>query len=389
MLSDSFWRSSATTSAAARGASEAACSSCEISARVWLAWAWAWAVIRLALCSSASQMACWRCALSCPACAQCWPRAAPRASRRAAQASRRAASCAASSDCCACRAASSVCTRASALRSIRAATSSTRRLERCSNPAAKPSSACCRRATDASCPRCCAARAEVQPWAASAPARSSPEARPSSCCREASATSWWRLLAWRARPSRVDWASGCSTPATAWALSATPALSDCSSASASCACAALLCWWNSCWRWASWAWLAAACCSTAATMACMRSTSSGISAAWPCSSSKACSRRCACEYGRRVVAICASRRALACSRSRRHSADSRPSMAEAATPAIEVPKAKPRPFTGAASEARMASRSVALSSARPVPRRVAIMPSRVPSMPSNTSRPTR
>ena len=76
-------------------------------------------------------------------------------------------------------------------------------------------------------------------------------------------------------------------------------------------------------------------------------------------------------------------------RSRRQSADSRPSMAEVATPAIEVPKAKPRPLTGAASEARMACRSVALSSARPVPRSVTTIPRKVPSMPSKTSRPTR
>ncbi len=36
-----------------------------------------------------------------------------------------------------------------------------------------------------------------------------------------------------------------------------------------------------------------------------------------------------------------------------------------------MPKAKPRPLTGAASALRIASRSVALSSARPVPRKVA------------------
>ncbi|MNT70587.1 hypothetical protein D3C72_2089920 [compost metagenome] len=76
-------------------------------------------------------------------------------------------------------------------------------------------------------------------------------------------------------------------------------------------------------------------------------------------------------------------------RSRRHNADNSPSIADVATPATEVPNAKPRPLTGAASEARMACRSVAVSSAMPVPRRVATMPRNVPSMPSSTSRPTR
>jgi len=64
-------------------------------------------------------------------------------------------------------------------------------------------------------------------------------------------------------------------------------------------------------------------------------------------------------------------------------------MAELATPAMDVPKATARPCTGEASEPRMAAMSVALCSARPVPRRVSIMPSSVPSMPSSTSRPTR
>ncbi|MOA44583.1 hypothetical protein D3C78_1668850 [compost metagenome] len=64
-------------------------------------------------------------------------------------------------------------------------------------------------------------------------------------------------------------------------------------------------------------------------------------------------------------------------------------MADVATPAIDVPNAKPRPLTGAASDARMAPRSVALSSAMPVPRSVTTMPRNVPSMPNNTSRPTR
>ena len=79
----------------------------------------------------------------------------------------------------------------------------------------------------------------------------------------------------------------------------------------------------------------------------------------------------------------------ACSRSRRHRADSRPSIADAATPATEVPKASPNPLTGAASDARMACRSVVLSSAMTAPLRVTTMPKKVPSMPSSTSSPTR
>jgi hypothetical protein len=92
---------------------------------------------------------------------------------------------------------------------------------------------------------------------------------------------------------------------------------------------------------------------------------------------------------RKVVAAFASSSCAASIRSRRYNAESSPSMAEVATPAIEVPNANPSPLTGAASESRIACRSVALSSAVPVPFSVATMPSSVPSMPSNTSRPTR
>ena len=76
-----------------------------------------------------------------------------------------------------------------------------------------------------------------------------------------------------------------------------------------------------------------------------------------CSSLKDSSRWWACEKARKVVAIRVSSICAACSRSRRHRADIRPSIADAATPATEVPKARPRPLTGAASEARMACRS--------------------------------
>ena len=51
----------------------------------------------------------------------------------------------------------------------------------------------------------------------------------------------------------------------------------------------------------------------------------------------ACQRRCPPAH-----LMCAT-----CWRSRRHKADIRPSTADAATPATEVPKASPRPFTGA------------------------------------------
>ncbi|SIL21982.1 Uncharacterised protein [Mycobacteroides abscessus subsp. abscessus] len=64
-------------------------------------------------------------------------------------------------------------------------------------------------------------------------------------------------------------------------------------------------------------------------------------------------------------------------------------MADVATPATDVPNAKPSPLTGSASDARMDSRSTELSSASPVPFSVATMPRKVPSMPSSTSSPTR
>ena len=64
-------------------------------------------------------------------------------------------------------------------------------------------------------------------------------------------------------------------------------------------------------------------------------------------------------------------------------------MADAATPATEVPKDKPRPLIGAASALRMAARSVEPSSANTAPLKVMTIPTKVPSMPSMTSRPTR
>ena len=86
--------------------------------------------------------------------------------------------------------------------------------------------------------------------------------------------------------------------------------------------------------------------------------------------------------------MAASSRRVASRRSRRLSADISPSIAEAATPATEVPKASPRPLIGAASAARIACRSAEPSTANTAPRKVTIRPRKVPSMPSMTSRPT-
>ena len=70
-------------------------------------------------------------------------------------------------------------------------------------------------------------------------------------------------------------------------------------------------------------------------------------------------------------------------------ADSRPSMADAATPATEVPNDRPRPLMGAASAPRIASRLDEASSAKTAPLKVTTMPKKVPNMPSMTNRPTR
>ena len=64
-------------------------------------------------------------------------------------------------------------------------------------------------------------------------------------------------------------------------------------------------------------------------------------------------------------------------------------MADAATPATEVPNDRPSPLMGAASAERMACRSVEPSSAKTAPLKVTTMPRKVPSMPSITSKPTR
>ena len=64
-------------------------------------------------------------------------------------------------------------------------------------------------------------------------------------------------------------------------------------------------------------------------------------------------------------------------------------MADAATPATDVPKDRPRPWIGAANAARIASRLDETSSATTAPWNVTTMPRKVPSMPSITSSPTR
>ena len=64
-------------------------------------------------------------------------------------------------------------------------------------------------------------------------------------------------------------------------------------------------------------------------------------------------------------------------------------MAEVATPATEVPKAKPRPLMGSENAARTPAIELEPSSANTAPLSVTTMPKKVPSMPSMTSRPTR
>ena len=80
---------------------------------------------------------------------------------------------------------------------------------------------------------------------------------------------------------------------------------------------------------------------------------------------------------------------LACARSRRAKLLIKPSMAEVATPATEVPKAKPKPLMGSENAARMPAMLLLPSSANTAPLSVTTMPKKVPSMPSMTSRPTR
>ena len=218
---------------------------------------------------------------------------------------------------------------------------------------------------------------------------SKPSVKPASWRCTASVTVSCMVALARAMPASVVSITGCKAVPTARALSATLSLSDCSMAAVRRAYSSSALAWKLCWLASNRSPETLLCCSIALVMACSRSTSAGITSACCCSNRKASLRCQDCECVCRVVAISTSSRCTASSRSRRHRAESRPSIAEVATPAIEVPKATARPSTGAPSEPRMACRSVALSSASPVPRRVAIMPSKVPSMPSSTSSPTR
>ena len=124
-------------------------------------------------------------------------------------------------------------------------------------------------------------------------------------------------------------------------------------------------------------------------MASSLSTTWGSAPACACSARKVSWRWWTSENGRRTVAIrLSSCRPVSC-RSRRLMADIRPSMADAATPATEVPNDRPRPLIGSASAERMACRSVEPSNANTAPLKVTTMPRKVPSIPSMTSRPTR
>lgn len=271
---------------------------------------------------------------------------------------------------------------------MRDATVSTSVVERCSKAVARRSASACM--SDDRLPfdcRCCSS-AVAQLAAAAVVAAPKPALRPSSWRCTAPVTVACIAALSRASPARVASVDGCRAATTARALASTPVFSTFSSTPANCACAASLRSWKALWLATSRSPAAAFCVSIDATIACRRSTRSGINAACCCSRRKDSSRWNACECMCSELPISASSACTTSARSRRHSAASRPSTADVATPAIEVPKAKPRPFTGAASEPRIASMSVALSSARPVPRSVTIMPSRVPSMPSSTSRPT-
>jgi hypothetical protein len=64
-------------------------------------------------------------------------------------------------------------------------------------------------------------------------------------------------------------------------------------------------------------------------------------------------------------------------------------MAEVATPATEVPKARPRPLMGSEKAARIPATLLEPSSAKTAPLSVTTMPKKVPNMPSMTSKPTK
>ena len=387
------------------------------------------APISRAVCASASLIACWRLVWLALVCARSSRSAAAIAASESRHAARRCSSRDASSvcspacdarivsssdaECCpnaaaavssaralwpaivspACACCASVSRHASDIRcsvaSRRVATPSSRSVERCAKVSVNWPSVVRRCSVDASFERCWSASARFQMPATLWVVASKPLDRPSSCRSTACVTVSRSTVISRVSPAIVAAITGCSAAPATRALSAALSCSDCPTDDASRPYACSVRSKKACWL--------AACCSCSATLrcssvviiVCSRSTSAGITSACRCSSRNDSSRRCACECTRSVVAIFASSCCAASMRSRRSSADSSPSIADVATPAIDVPNAKPRPLTGAISDARIASRSVALSSAAPVPLSVTTIPSSVPSIPSSTSRPTR
>ena len=92
---------------------------------------------------------------------------------------------------------------------------------------------------------------------------------------------------------------------------------------------------------------------------------------------------------RKSLAMWASKVWLVWARSRRAKLLIKPSMAEVATPATEVPKARPKPLMGSEKAARIPAMLLLPSSANTAPLSVTTMPKKVPSMPNMTSSPTR
>ena len=236
---------------------------------------------------------------------------------------------------------------------------------------------------------CCCASVSRQPPATAATAPSRRAVTASSCPCTLPARCCWNCAVSCAMPAIAACTAGCSAAPAARALSLRLRCSVWSTEAASASKAVCALWWKRSWPASScvcsaWLWR-----SICAATACSVWATAGSACACCCRVCSVCSRWCASVKPRRWVAMQPSSSCPACRRSRRHSADTRPSMADAATPATEVPNARPRPFTGAASAARMVARSAVLSSACTAPCSVTTMPMKVPSMPSSTSRPTR
>ncbi|VWB98604.1 hypothetical protein BPA30113_04611 [Burkholderia paludis] len=381
------------------------------------------------VCASASQISCWRPALCAPARCHSSPSFAAIAASESFQAVRRCSSRAARSVCnpaCDSRIAASAapecrskvaaaspsaracwpasvsptcswrdsasCHASDRRRSVdsrRVATPSSSPVERCANVSVNWPSVVCSCCATASPARRCSSSARVQTAVTSPVVFAKPSVSPSSWRCTAPVTVSRSAAISCASPVIVAATTGCSAAPATRALSAALSFSASPTFDARPAYARSVRSKNACWL-SSWRSCSATLrASSVVIIVCSRSTSAGITSAWRCSSRNDSSRRCADECTRNVVAIFASSCWPASIRSRRASADSSPSIADVATPAIDVPNAKPSPFTGAISDARIASRSVALSSAAPVPFSVTTIPSSVPSMPSSTSRPTR